>query len=164
MTTFRLMIAAVAMASLAACSTTSDKILKPESDATGMGLRAGVAKESIVGFRATDIKVLDGTKELSDIPCLLEGTEFVANFKAPATLNIPSFGKDSKPVRLTCTVDGAKHQKVYPAVNLSAQARKSNAVATGILISPIMGGVMAADAAQERVDDAIGYADIELKI
>ncbi|WP_049641258.1 hypothetical protein [Candidatus Rhodobacter oscarellae] len=153
-----------ALSFTAACSTKSEKILAPESEATNITLRSGQSRDAILGFRATEVVVTSNKEELEAVPCRIDGTEFFAEFTAPATVNLPSYGPDSKSIRLSCEVEGQKAEKVIAAENLSAAARQGNSVATAVLLSPIVGVAMAASAGKHKDGDAYGYKDIKLEL
>ncbi|MBP7241875.1 hypothetical protein [Amaricoccus sp.] len=44
--------------------------------------------------------------------CTAEGAGFRADFTAPATLAVPSYGAASQPVRIACTADGRQGARV----------------------------------------------------
>jgi len=163
MNKLRTLIVLVGLSLTAACATEPEKILKPDATALTAPLRVGVSQDMVFGYRATKVTVSKNGTALDDVACTLEGTEFVTDLVASTTVNLPSFGPDSKPIRLTCAHDGEEVQKLYSAVNLSLKARKGNAAVTGILISPIVGAALAAEGGQVKSDDAFGYDDIELK-
>lgn len=146
------------------CATTSDTLLVPKTEAGSVIFTTKSAADGILGYEAVEVTVKQDGNDLTDVACTLDGSGYSAEFTAPATLNLPSYGPETKPVRLSCAAADGAYQQVFPVKNLSAEKRTSNAVATGILLSPLVGGAMAASANQTKAGDAFGYGDLALKI
>lgn len=148
----------------AACATKQENILKAKGSAQNVEFVSKTAQEGIVGFRATSIRVSrDGN---SSIPasCDLAGDGFEAKFTTPAVVNLPSFGKQTKPVKLECLVGDETHSYTAEAKNISAENRKANAVGAGVLVGGVLGGALAAGVSGEKEEDAYSYKPITVKL
>ena len=153
-------------ASLLACAENAEDIYTTQKDGRPVQLRAGIAKDKIVGERTYLVTVRRAGKTVFDAPCTLDGTEFFAKFTAPQPLNIPSFGPNSHPVRLTCIVDGTSHEQTYPVINLSARARASNAEFAGALVvrTDALSPLWSLGKGKAQEGDAYGYPHLWLDL
>lgn len=156
---------------LAGCATKADKMIQPSANGLNVTFASASAKEGLIGFIPTTVRtVRDGRgitiqseKEDFSADCKLVGHGFSAEFKSPKIVNLPSFGKDAKPATLTCMSGDEKVEKTYKVVNLSQNARTGNAMAMGILVSPLAGVIMAGTGAGDKTEDAYGFEDMTLE-
>lgn len=154
------------MASLvcAGCATTQDDILKAKGSAQNVEFTSDGAQQGVVGFRATNVRVSRGGNSRTAAACDLTGDGFAATFTAPAVLNLPSYGKQTKPIRVECRVDDELHVQTVEPRNISAENRRANAVGAGVLVGGVLGGALAGSVAGEKEGDAYSYKPITLKV
>lgn len=170
-----------ALALLSACATESDpvvenrKFLTPSEKAVNVVFTSKEQAEAVIGFRSTT--VIAGTREADTsgsrtrnstldrvkADCKIVGDGYSATLVTPSFVNMPSFGPDTKPVKMTCTYDGNSKTQEYKAVNLSAGSRDSATLAVGIVLCPICGVAAAVANNDDKAGDAYGFDLMELE-
>ncbi|MFN3208798.1 MAG: hypothetical protein ACE369_07315 [Roseovarius sp.] len=181
--TIRAMVAIVTLAALSACGTPDpeaekEKYLRAKKDAVNVEFNDRAIAHSVLGFRATPVTTVLGLQErfagsaisqpggpeVVKADCELQAEGYAAAFEAPATVNMPSFGRDTGPVKLTCTRNGKSYSQTYKRVNLSQGGRTGTALAVGILLCPICGTAVAVGNSGDKVGDVYGFDSMELVV
>ncbi len=148
----------------AGCATKQEKILKSKDGATNVEFVSKSAQDSVLGFKATSVRVERYENSRTTANCNLIGEGFKAAFTAPAVVNLPSYGKQTKPIQVNCSVKNENVSETIKPANLSAENRRANAVGAGILLGGIVGGAVAGSVTGEKEEDAYSYKPIVLKL
>jgi len=175
----RALVLGCAFFALAACSGGSDPEVQKEKHLKAKGTAINVEfndknqASAVIGFRATPVRTVitssDQTgngKNLKNVSasCKLVGDGYAATVTTPASVNLPSFGKDMKPLVVSCTYKDKVFSETLPAVNLSKGSRDGAAVAVGVVLCPICGVATAVANGGERGSDVFGFGDIQLNV
>jgi len=147
-----------------ACATKQENILKSKGGAHDVEFVSKNAQQGIVGFRATSFRVSKDGNSSIPAACEIEGVGFNAKFTTPALVNLPSYGKDTKPIQLACMVDEKPYSRTLKPKNISAENRKANAIGAGVLVGGVLGGALAGSVTGEKEDDAYSYKPMTLKV
>jgi hypothetical protein len=146
-----------------ACATKQESILKAKGHAENVEFASDVAQQGVIGFRATSVRVSRDENSSLQASCDLVGEGFAAKVVTPGIVNLPSYGKNTKPIQAKCLVDGKELSQTVKPSNLSADNHKANAIGAGILVGGIMGGAVAGSVNGEKAGDAYGFKAIKLK-
>ncbi len=143
---------------------------QPAADGTNVTFTNAAAKQGVIGFVPTRVETveqgagitLNSQEQSFAAACELNGDGFSATFKSPATINLPSYGDIEKPITLECSNRDKTRKQTYKVVNLSQKKRTGNAIAVGVLLSPLAGGIMAGTGAAPKDQDVYGYSNMKL--
>lgn len=129
--------------------------------------------ERVVGFRAASVTtVINGNADLRSgtepssvkSDCRLTSRGYAASFRTPATVNLPSFGRDTPPVTLSCTYNDEDVTKSFKAENLSKSSRTGTALGVGVLLCPVCGVAAGIAGSNDKVGDAYGFSALQLVV
>ncbi len=104
--------------------------------------------------------------EVSGVPCRLSGAGYSSKFTTPSYIILPSFGATSKPVTVSCTLEGETVGVSKKPYNATVAALKAEAQATGNAVGGILGvfvSAFSADIKQKKRDpskDKYAYLDV----
>ena len=166
----------VAALALAACGTPDpeaqkERHLKPKGEAVNVEFNDAAVAEKVVGFRAAPVGLVDkGSDALSSgsdaqsLPaeCSIVSQGFSTRVTAPATVNMPSFGRDTPPATVTCQYNDETYSKTFKARNLSNGSRTGSSLVVGILLCPICGVAAGIAGSGDKVGDAYGFDDLTI--
>ena len=147
-----------------ACATSEDSILKAKGTAQNVEFASDSAQQGVVGFRATSVRISENDKTNIRAVCDLTGDGFAAKVNTPAVVNLPSYGKSTKPLQVDCLVRGKEHSLTVEPANLSADNRSANAVGASVLFGGVVGGAVAGATIDDKEGDAYGYRPIKIKL
>ncbi|MEM8775351.1 MAG: hypothetical protein AAGF53_09970 [Pseudomonadota bacterium] len=168
----------VAAIGLAACGSPDpeaqkEKHLKPNTEAVSVEFNDKSAAEKIVGFRAVPVGLVDeGSDPFSSgsepenlaAECSIVSQGYSARVTAPATVNMPSFGRDTPPATVSCEYQGKTYSETFKARNLSKGSRTGSSLAVGILLCPICGVAAGIAGSGDKVGDAYGFEDLTVSV
>lgn len=94
--------------------------------------------------------------------CKLQSSAFTASLSVPGTIELPSFGAQTPPMKISCVEQGRSNPRTYQrtvkSVNRSQQERTGNAVVSTVAFG-LVGALVAssANAVADRTRDVYGY-------
>lgn len=174
----RLIAAAAALLTVTACGETDveaqqEKHLKARKGAVNVEFNDAAAAKEIVGFRTSSITtVIDSDASSSSgqktqqvkADCRIKSKGYSVAFRTPERINLPSFGRETPPLDMTCKYkDKTFSEKMYPQ-NLSKNSRTSNSITVGILLCPVCGVAAGVAGSSDKTTDAYGFDMIEMKL
>lgn len=165
------------LALVAACGAPQGSSSQAVANKVDVAFTSEAARSGLLGFQPTEVRIkkLDpsGTT-INDVDeinanCALTGQGYAATFTTPATVNVPNYGRRSKPIALACDYGDKNLERTYKIVNFSENQRKaksSNVVTGLILLNPglIVGGAAAKVKTAEDGSDIYGYNDISITV
>ncbi len=95
----------------------------------------------------------------SHAECVMQNELFTARFKASKTINLPSFGKATPPMSVSCDVGGRHLGRTVEMVNLTKQAYQTEAASHMLIGFGLIGAAVSAGSASSRDQskDLYGY-------
>lgn len=94
--------------------------------------------------------------------CKLQSSAFTATLSVPGTIELPSFGEQTPPMKISCVEQGRTNPRTYQrtikSVNRSQQQRTGNAVVSTVAFG-LVGALAAssANAVTDKTRDVYGY-------
>ncbi|SPJ28190.1 hypothetical protein [Ruegeria mediterranea] len=160
-------VTAALVLSIGGCSVPQTGGIGGGGPSSGLTMTAEGKTKEPLAFLPTEIKLSSG--ELNDTEanrksanCALASSAFTAQTKIPAKLSLPSYGKSTPEMTITCDIDGdTVTQKVKP-VNLTVQAYQAQAAGHMLVGFGLVGAAVsgAQSANRDKSKDVWGYSNV----
>lgn len=159
---------------LGGCGPTEENTTRGATDGMNVAFAPDAPIEGLRGLQPVRIRtvVMDPARPTLeskpvDALCRLQGQDFVAQFTAPAVVNVPNYGPDTAPFELSCRYQGKDVSKTVRPVNFSESKRiskRSNVAAGLVLFNPgmVVGGLTSRVTTNQDGSDIFGYNDVQL--
>ncbi|MEO1137983.1 MAG: hypothetical protein AAFW87_00870 [Pseudomonadota bacterium] len=174
----KLMTGLCAIIALAACGSPDpeaqkEKHLRAKKDAVNVEFNDAKMAEKIVGFRAAPVSTVRGAgadfssgQRAKNVgaDCKIASKGYAAEFRTPTTVNLPSFGRETPPITMTCAYNDKTFTETFKAENLSKSSRTGGAFAVGVLLCPVCGVAAGVAGSGDKLGDAYGFAELEMSL
>ncbi len=95
--------------------------------------------------------------------CKLVGQNFRTEVETPAHVSLPTYGKGTPPLTMTCTYGGKEYSKTFKVVNISAHNRAAAAIGVGI-VCPLCAVQAGATIGVERPGDLYAFTGLNIEV
>jgi hypothetical protein len=125
--------------------------------AAGKKLPLETGTTTRIGFANTDLN--DPNPPMTEADCRLKSVAFTGSIKAPAKLNLPSFGRATPPLTITCTDGDDTVTKTVEVANLTQIKAQQDAAGQMLWGGGLLGAAVLAGMSSERdkSQDNYGY-------
>ncbi|WP_164659723.1 hypothetical protein [Tropicibacter sp. Alg240-R139] len=160
-------VVAAVILSLSGCSVPQSGGIDGDGPSSDVTLTADGTARQPIAFLPTEIKLSSG--ELDDAEakrkkatCTLASSAFTAQAKIPARLSLPTYGKSTPEMTITCDVDGDTVTQTAKPVNLTVQAYQAQAAGHMLIGFGLVGAAISGtqSANRDKSKDVWGYSNV----